>query len=705
MKKTLGLFVLAIVLSVAISSCKKDARTQWDTEMLVPIANTNLSLNNLVKDSSIKTNPADNSLILSFNRSLYSFSLADQVVNIPDTSIGQRFTLDSLLLPNQTIPFNLTMGLLAQNMLLSPNSAIRVLGQVLIAQNGGSMQIPPVTGFTSDIFAFDGSAFFQTATLSRGRLTVAVNNYFPVAISNAILQVSNSSTGVVVLTDTIPYIAAHDSIFKFIDISGKTIEGQMNIKLINLDSPGSGNDVVPIDTSNYVKLWISLSDMYASDAIAIFPSQDILKTTQEITQIIDNRKLTYIDARRGELHVYMTSSIQQPLQLIYVLDGAYDKSGNPLRAVTSIPASPSGQTVTIDKAYDISGYSINLTGKDGTKFNTYTQTVIAHTDSTGQLAHITSADSLQIRYVIKDIAPNYIKGYLGTDTLSQADTSSFEFLNMFKSGSIDLEDVTMKIGIDNGIGVDGEVRINNLTAESANNGSKTLTGSIVGQPLVINRATDFPFHSAYNEFTINSSNSNIKELLGILPNKLRYDVRVKTNVNGNTGQYRDFAYLESALKLSLNAEVPLSLIASHLVLKDTFGFDLSNTNTNVAGISDGVINLIAKNKYPIEAVLTMVMYDESWSPVDTLVIDTRVAAADLNNSCRADAFKNTKIPLYISEDRMTNVKRAKHAVVTADFSTVSNNTTCNGQYLKIYSDYNLDITFTARFNYKVQTHF
>jgi hypothetical protein len=61
--------------------------------------------------------------------------------------------------------------------------------------------------------------------------------------------------------------------------------------------------------------------------------------------------------------------------------------------------------------------------------------------------------------------------------------------------------------------------------------------------------------------------------------------------------------------------------------------------------------------------------------------------------------------LYVSEARMDNVKRAKHAVITSDFSTASSNTLCNGQHLKIYSDYNLQITFTARFNYKVNAKF
>ena len=60
----------------------------------------------------------------------------------------------------------------------------------------------------------------------------------------------------------------------------------------------------------------------------------------------------------------------------------------------------------------------------------------------------------------------------------------------------------------------------------------------------------------------------------------------------------------------------------------------------------------------------------------------------------------SKIPLYVDEARMENIKRGKRAVIKADFSTTSV-PSCNGGYVKIYSDYKLDITFTAQFNYKV----
>jgi len=700
--RPLNFFVLFIITAFLLTSCKKEARTTWDTELLVPIANTNLSLKNLVKDSSLITN-SDNSLTLAFKSGLFQFSLADRLITIPDTSLGQRFTLDSLRLPNQSVRFSVSLGYLANSMLLQPNTAI--LGQYIISNIGNYTAIPALNNFSPGSFHFDATGYFDSAVLTTGVVDIWAINNLPIPLSSGTCILQNSADNSFVASQAIPNINPGDSVFLQIPIANARITSGLDFKIVDLNTPGSNGNNVLIDTSNNFLIKVFVHDLRVSEAWAKFPSQDIVSVTEDVTQVIADRKFTYVDARSGFLHIYITSSIEEKLYLEYTLVGAYDDAGRPLKQNTTVPAAPVGGTVTIDTLINISGLAINLTGKDGTKFNTYTQHIVAHIDSTGITRHITTADSLHIQYEITEVAPNYIKGYAGQDVISQVDSSDFSFLDIFQSGSLDLEDVNMNISLENGLGVDGEVRINSLTAESKNNGSKTLTGSILGQPLSINRATDFPLTSSQNNFSVNSSNSNIKELLGILPNKLKYDVQVKTNIAGNTQQYRDFAYLESALKLNLNAEIPLSIIANNLVLKDTFSFDLSQTNLNVAGISDGVINLIAKNKYPIEAVLTMVAYDENWIPVDTITMDTRVAAADLDASCKAIDFKKSKIPLYVTEDRMTNIKRAKSAIITANFSTASSNPTCSGQHLKIYSDYNLDITFTARFNYKVQTHF
>jgi len=225
--------------------------------------------------------------------------------------------------------------------------------------------------------------------------------------------------------------------------------------------------------------------------------------------------------------------------------------------------------------------------------------------------------------------------------------------------------------------------------------------------LTVNRATDFPLKPALNNFAINNGNTqsaSISNFLSILPNKIKYNVQINTNVNGNNGQYRDFAYYESGLNINLNAQVPLSLLASNLLLVDTIPFNLSNTNTNVNGITDGIINLVAENTYPVQTTVTVTVYDSTWAPVDTLVLNGLVNAANLDANCKVDVPKQTVIPVTINQARMTNLKRGRKAIISAGFST-SSSATCNGQYLTIYSNYNIGLTFTAKFNYKVNANF
>jgi hypothetical protein len=699
--------VSIMLIAAMVSSCRKNQQPGWNTQLLVPIATTTLSLQNLVSDSSLKTN-ADSSLTLAYQTTLYQFNLADQIVKIPDTSIGQKFTLDSLTLPQSHVVDSISLGAMAINML--NNSSTSGLGGIIIAENlqQPGIPIPPMNNILVPPYVFDASGFFDSAYITSATIQIEVTNNLPIDIGpNTILTLRNASTNLpVVLPDTIRNgILSHGQAEIKITIQGPPpvfITNKILFEISNLNSPGSRGANIVIDTSNSIKLSVNLLGMHVSQAWAKFPNQGVVNQTADLTIPIADRKFTYIDARSGAIHIYATNSVPQPLYLEYTLVGAYNKQGKPLTIFTTIPAAtPATGPQTVDKLFDISGYSINLTGQNGSSFNTYTQRVVARIDATGVTEHITLADSLNIRYEIQNIAPNYIKGYAGRDTINANDSAAFSFLNIFKSGSVDLQSVKMNFNIVNGIGVDGQVRINSLTAISPTNGSQTLTSTLLGKPLTVNRSSDYPLTPAVNNFSFNNSNSNIKNLIGILPTKLLYNVQVQTNVNGNTGLYRDFAYLQSNLDINLNAEVPLSLLANHLVLKDTIGFNLSNTQTNVNGITDGIINVIAENKYPIEAILTMVIYDGNWNPVDTLMLNRAINAASLDNNCRAQQPMRTVVQESVTQARMNRIKQGQNAIITADFSTSSNNALCNGQHLKIYSDYTIGITLSAKFNYKV----
>ena len=669
--------------------------------MLVPIINTNLSLSNLVKDSMLKTNP-DNTLSLVNRSQLYEFSLADKVIDIPDTAIRQKFNVSNLTIANQRIQEKVTLGEIA-NAMVSSGDALKVFfGNTILTNDGNMMNIPPFNGLDPGPNVFDNTQFYDSAVLISGDVEVWLINNFPIPFSaGALCTLRNDDNGEIIGTSVLNQIPSKDSIFFMIPLNGKKVKNKMSFEITNLNTPGSGLSDVLINLEDYIQAKIFITRLKVSEAWARFPTQDVSDVTEDVVQVIDDRKLTYVDAREGILHVYITSSVEEQLTLEYTLVGAFDNFGRPLKHVTVVPPAPPNGTVTIDTPVNIAGFAINLTGKNGNEFNTYTQRIVARIDSSGFTRHITNQDSVNIEYRIRGIKPNYVKGFLGRDTISISDSASFSFLNMFQSGFVSFSSAEVNLEVENWLGVDGEVKIHSLTAASPANGSRQLTGSFVSQKLKVNQATDFPLRPAIDKFLMNNSNSNIKDLIGILPNRVTYDVEVKTNTDGNNQQYRDFAYLQNGLKIHLNSEIPLSLIANDLHLLDTLDFNLSSSTTDVGGIKDGVLNLIANNQYPLKAGLHMVVYDEFWQPVDTLLNHVDIKGGSMNGDCKVTEPARTKVPIPVSEERMERLKSGRYAVVSALFSNVSEDGVCNGEHLKIYGDYKLGLTLSARFNYKL----
>jgi hypothetical protein len=695
-----------IVVLACLSGCKKDSTTNWDAGVLAPLAKTSLSINNLIKDSILQTN-TDNSLTLSYQNNVYELNLADQYIHIPDTSIGQKITVDSLSLPNIHFDYNATLGSIATNLIANGQG---FLGRFIIDSNGHNTVIPPLSNLPINPFTLNASSYFQNITLSSGLLELFIYNNLPIPIQNISFEVRNNVSNTILLSDNISNMPPFSNSYRRYDLGGKTIENQLTLKITSFSSAGSGGSPVLLDTSNSLSIHGDISQIKASSAIAVFPAGDIVSSNQEITQDIGSRRFTYVDCKEGKLDVEITSAIKQPLRLTYKLIGAYDKNGRPLTAVSNIAAATNNSFGTVTQSYDLAGYAINLTGSDGTKFNTYTQIVVAHIDSTGVQTQITNSDSINIKYKIRSIRPNYIKGYAGRDTVSYQGSTPFSIasiLNGNQPGAIQFDKAGISVSIVNGLGVEGQVVINKLEGVNANGNAVSLvdnsTTPVIGRRLAISKATDFPLTPKTSTFTINSATSNISDFIGNLPEKINYDVTIYTNQNGNRGTYDDFAYLESRMKVNLDVNIPLSVAANDLKLRDSFDFSLGYSQKDVENIKDGVLHLLLYNKFPIQADITLVAYDSSWNLLDTLASGARVEAADIvSSSCKAEQSKKSVINITASAARIDRLRAAKHAVLTVVFNTKTNNTTCNGQFVKIYNDYTIDAKITADFTYKIK---
>ena len=703
MKKSI--FLLLIFIQFILFSCR-NKESGWNTDLLTPITSADLSITNLVSDSLVTTN-ADNSLNLVYKKNIYAFDFSKTLLEIPDTGISKSFRLDSLKLPQQDFITSFTLGQLCKQLISTGTPSNVFLGNTIIARHGGTLVYPSLSGLSVPPTDYDASLYFSEIDLITGYMDGWIKNGFPVTIKNMRFQVKNKIGGDIIIDDLIDSIPAYDSVYRIYNLAGKHVEGSFTFQLINFDTPGSYGIAAPVDTSDEFILDFRIFSFRASSATAIFPSIDVLASTEDVTQEIPGgAKLTYIEAEEGSLNVYISSSVQEGLTLTYTLEGAYDKMGRPLRVSSFVPPAPSSSIPsTIVKSFNLSGYSIDLTGKNHNTFNTYTQTINARVDSSGIERTITSSDSLRISYSIENIKPRLIKGYAGRDTLDVGpEISDFDFFKNIIGGNIDLEDVKLSVNLENGIGVEGDVVIQDFTARKNTSTVSLVAPSVVNNRIRVAKANEFPFRPANTNIALSNANSNIKNLFELLPNQLQYAMKVYVNPNGNDGTYQDFVNSNSKLNVNLNMELPLSLMANNLTLRDTLDFNIGNSIRDLEAIKGGAINLIATNGYPLEAQIDLIVYDQYGTAIDTLLKNYTVKAADLNTTCRVDIPKKSYDKIIISESRMNELAQAYNAVVVARFNTKSNQSSCNS-HLKIYSDYRLKIALTADFRYNLNAKF
>ena len=84
---------IAVVLLVIFTffSCRKDfEKPNWDVDLLAPLIKTTLTLNDLLPDSIIQTNP-DTSLKLVYQTDLFDVDM-DSIFKIPDTTVTDVYT-------------------------------------------------------------------------------------------------------------------------------------------------------------------------------------------------------------------------------------------------------------------------------------------------------------------------------------------------------------------------------------------------------------------------------------------------------------------------------------------------------------------------------------------------------------------------------------------------------------------------------------
>jgi hypothetical protein len=695
-RSNLKVLLFILLLSVLHFACKREfEKPRWNTQVLVPLVKTSLTIRDLIKDTSKYETESDNSISIINRQQIFDYTI-DSIVSLESAQYKNTVKLSSLALDSQTITKKITLGSIALQLKKNGDP----LGDQIIGAGklGIPVPVPAINNIKAGPINIDINQFFKTANLLSGQMIVTVSNGLPLTISDLQFSLSNPGAATPITSQTFTNITPGTSQSATQNLAGDTIGGNINVAIDNLDI---ASGFVVIDTSAAILVTLSIKNIKVFSATAIFPAQNVVDDTADVQLTsLNNVELTETIIRQGTIRADVYSTAQDTVRFTYEIPAAI-KNGQTFVFEAVVPPAPPGGTSYAVFNSDFSGYTLDLTGQKKDTFNTFYNVLVGKIKYTGRIVTLSLKDSLDITLTLVDPKPSYAKGYLGEQSLAvgPGDVDIDIFKNI-SATTLDFKSMGINVVFDNALGIPAQATLQSLTAHNTVTGvNVALTGTPINQVNSIAPATEAGGVPVTTVSTIDlSTGSNAQNLLNILPDKLSYQGTFEFNPNGNTKTYTDFAYSGVDLKAYLDLKIPLSLITANLVLKDTSSIDIPALKTQ--GFQDGKFNLIVSNGFPLDVKVDIRFLDKNGMQIDSIITSNTILAAPIDATTgKVTAAKVTNVPFQMSTaDVNTLINQGAQVVFTARFDSKPVNT-----YVNIYSDYAIDFKLVGDMNIQVNS--
>jgi len=350
--------------------------------------------------------------------------------------------------------------------------------------------------------------------------------------------------------------------------------------------------------------------------------------------------------------------------------------------------------------YDVADYRLDLTGENGDTVNmlSYYLALIVHPDEPGGVT-LYPDDKFSVDIRFESIVLDFVQGYFGQNNFTggphESDFNLFDGLDL-EGMSVQQADVVLKIH--NYFGLEGYFNIKELMTINTNSGqSVLLEGPMVDSNLFIDRATDVDPGSGVVVPSVHGydfSTSNFGELFSIMPDKVSYTVSIETNVSGDSTNLNNFFYYDEPIQVHIQARIDQGIRIDDLLVSSTV--DWNGNSVELGKVKEGHLVLVYTNGFPFTLDVEMVLLDEEFMVLDTLITNGFIAAGILNDELRVEEPVETRIPVVLTE----NLKEAMGKAKYSRYSIYINS--ANNEHVKVYSDDVLLLKVIGDFKYLIE---
>jgi hypothetical protein len=346
------------------------------------------------------------------------------------------------------------------------------------------------------------------------------------------------------------------------------------------------------------------------------------------------------------------------------------KDGADLQANLSLPfLGPSPVNANINR--DLKGYKFDLT-KSGDKAFSQLKLNVVITITKNINYPVNEDDEVTFRSEFLYNEYHALYGYLGELDASptSADTVHFDMFSAVDgnstTGTFSIEDPKFKLIISNSYGVPIRGIIDEVASYSKVNGKIVATG--IPNPLKIPRPNKNQIGMVIKDsFKLNSSNSNIKDLVSSIPEFLIYRTGVIINPPGT--KERNFINFNSVLEFEVDVDVPLHGTADGFILEHQV--DFSTDIENVEELESATLRLFVQNEFPIDVGLQVYFVDSTGKVLDSLITPYQLIlkSALVGSDGKLIEAQSTTLDFVLDQARLKRIESATEARIRATLNT------------------------------------
>jgi hypothetical protein len=436
--------------------------------------------------------------------------------------------------------------------------------------------------------------------------------------------------------------------------------------------------------------------------LTVNPGFEFYNKVEEHLLDLQDLELKLIKLKSGKIDFELTNPVETGVFVTVQLPGVY-KNGVVLEETIFVESGTIAHPTVKKSSVNLAECEINLTGKFGNSFNKLQSLVKIKSDPNGNSVVIKNTHVFNVHSKFGDVQLDYARGYFGNRELKDTSTFNFDLLTKITAGSIDLQNASVKLILENGIKVGAKGIVQFAKNYNLNTGGiVSLTGGSMNNEFTIDQPTGSyaTLQPSVRELLFNSSNSNVKQFIENLGVKNEVSYKLKLNPWGNTTAGWNEVFPQSRLRLTLEAQLPLAFRMDNLTIRDTFAINFQQKE-NKTHAESGVLQILVDNAFPMAAKLKVSFLDENKN-VLTTVDATQDIASSLYGELNAQGLfhKTSTVDIPLSKEVVTSINDAKSMIIQAQFNTPAPGNSTN-QTVFIPADAYMSIKAKAKIGLKM----